>query len=215
MITRNTSRIIRPIPASQKAQPRRSLNSFMEHQRDSLGRFLPGPRKVRDRSEYNKRYWREVRSVGERLVRYKESKKASYAKHCEKDKARNKLWVAANRERKNEIGRKWQDANPEKRNRSAQALRRKDPDKYRLAVHRRRIRLLEAEGTHTLSQWKELVERTGNRCVACLREDVRLTIDHIVPLSKGGTDYIDNIQPLCLSCNCRKQAKTINYLIPV
>lgn len=38
-----------------------------------------------------------------------------------------------------------------------------------------------------------------------------LTPDHVVPLSRGGTNYIDNIQPLCGPCNSQKHAKTIDF----
>ena len=30
------------------------------------------------------------------------------------------------------------------------------------------------------------------------------TIDHIVPLSKGGTDKIENMQAACARCNAEK-----------
>lgn len=60
------------------------------------------------------------------------------------------------------------------------------------------------------SQWTELLERYDNKCIACGSSE-KLSMDHIVPLSKGGLHTIDNVQPLCFSCNCRKGTKTIDY----
>jgi 5-methylcytosine-specific restriction endonuclease McrA len=51
----------------------------------------------------------------------------------------------------------------------------------------------------------------GNRCLACGRDDVKLTADHIVPLARGGSDDISNIQPLCARCNSKKGTKTMDH----
>lgn len=60
--------------------------------------------------------------------------------------------------------------------------------------------------THTYEQWLDLCTRSKWRCAAC-RKKVKLTRDHIIPLSKGGHDGIENIQPLCFECNRQKGAK--------
>lgn len=46
--------------------------------------------------------------------------------------------------------------------------------------------------------------RDSYRCLHCNAE-TRLSIDHIVPVSRGGTHDIDNMQTLCRSCNSRKR----------
>lgn len=65
-----------------------------------------------------------------------------------------------------------------------------------------------AMGSHTLQEWEELKNKYNNKCAIC-GKDAKLTKDHIIPLSKGGTNYISNIQPLCRNCNSRKSDKTI------
>lgn len=78
---------------------------------------------------------------------------------------------------------------------------------------RRRARKRQSGSTHTIQQWEELKLFYGFMCLCCkLREpEIKLTEDHIVPLSMGGSNDILNIQPLCLSCNVRKYTKTIDY----
>lgn len=60
-----------------------------------------------------------------------------------------------------------------------------------------------AIGSHSFEEWSELKSSYGNVCAFCGSNE-QLTKDHIIPLSKGGSDYIENIQPLCRSCNSRK-----------
>ena len=40
--------------------------------------------------------------------------------------------------------------------------------------------------------------------------DIMLSKDHILPKSKGGKDYIDNLQTMCVKCNCLKGNMNIN-----
>lgn len=48
-----------------------------------------------------------------------------------------------------------------------------------------------------------LIERDGYQCKSCDNQD-DLAIDHIIPLSKGGSDDLSNLQILCKSCNSSK-----------
>jgi len=68
---------------------------------------------------------------------------------------------------------------------------------------RRYARGSNAEGNHTLKEWQTLKRIYKNKCAIC-GEEKKLTKDHIIPLSEGGTDYISNIQPLCRNCNSKK-----------
>lgn len=81
--------------------------------------------------------------------------------------------------------------------------KRKNPERMAHLKSRRYARERNAEGSHTLNEWVELKDAFNNRCANC-RLKTKLTKDHIIPLSKGGTDYIKNIQPLCRSCNSKK-----------
>jgi 5-methylcytosine-specific restriction endonuclease McrA len=78
---------------------------------------------------------------------------------------------------------------------------------------RRRAIKSKAIGSHTIGEWENLKAQYNWTCPCCGKSDpnVKLTEDHIIPLSKGGSDNIENIQPLCGSCNSRKHTKIAKY----
>lgn len=86
----------------------------------------------------------------------------------------------------------------------------RNPDKVneisRVKKHRRR-----AAGELSVSDWQEVLEQHGTVCLACGDAGREVTIDHIVPVSKGGTNSKDNLQPLCGPCNSSKADKTLDY----
>lgn len=81
----------------------------------------------------------------------------------------------------------------------------------------RRSALLRANGgSHSAAEWEGLKARFGWRCLACGRKGTKrnpLTKDHVVPLSRGGTDDIENLQPLHRACNSAKGTRVVDYRI--
>ena len=84
------------------------------------------------------------------------------------------------------------------------------PDEVRLhkriSQRRRQTRMI---GTITAKQWKQILLFYGRACAICHipESEVPLTIDHFIPISKGGNNYWYNVWPLCLSCNSKKRDK--------
>jgi 5-methylcytosine-specific restriction endonuclease McrA len=130
--------------------------------------------------------------------KYQEEHKEQIAQYKKIWTANNKESVGASkrsyyeREREDILARskKWAENNPEKvRQAKTNNLR-----KRRAARHASR-------GNFTVQEFEELCESYGNKCLACGDNEAVLEADHVVPLTRGGSDSISNIQPLCGSCN--------------
>ncbi len=85
-------------------------------------------------------------------------------------------------------------------------------EQHRQAQRNRRARIRESLGSFTREDWQEIIYKYGHRCLCCGTQD-DLQPDHVVPLSVGGPNVKDNIQPLCSKCNRQKQATIIDYRI--
>ena len=74
------------------------------------------------------------------------------------------------------------------------------------AIRRTRMAAARALATHTREEWERMKVFCAHRCVRCgfQRGDLYVEKDHIKPVYQGGSDGIDNLQPLCARCNVSK-----------
>ena len=167
----------------------------------------------RERLEQYARYERARANLPHRVEarrKYQEEHKEQIDEYKKRWRRENAQMVARrSREQyerhKHEIvarSKKWAEDNPEKVSNAKADNRRK----RRAAKHA-------SLGSFTAEEFEVLCERYGDRCLTCGRTEIRLEADHVVPLTRGGSHDISNIQPLCGTCNRRKFVGIVAYRV--
>jgi 5-methylcytosine-specific restriction endonuclease McrA len=143
----------------------------------------------------------------------------------DREKMRQKKYRDTHKEFLRELSKKYRKNNPDKiranhaawrsNNRELCAQRVKDWQKRNPEYGRQKTRKRRAikKGQHdnfTRYEWDLLCKQYDYKCLKCMQQKP-LTADHVVPLSWGGSDSIDNIQPLCQSCNSSKNDSYVDY----
>ena len=118
-----------------------------------------------------------------------------------------------NRETLNAKARGRDKRNPE----SAKACRKRwsDKNKTKRAIYsqNRRAKIVGNGGEFSESDWEALLKFYNYTCLRCGRREpqIKLTADHVIAVSNGGSNCISNIQPLCQSCNTSKGVWSVDY----
>jgi hypothetical protein len=165
---------------------------------------------VSDRQEYMKEYLREYRKThtarpftSEQKIRYNAARKARYAADPEPAKARAREWRSANPEKSKARVAEWLSANPDRASAIGHASR-----------VGRRGRLAGAIVERFSSA--EIFNRDGWACGICGRpigrhwrhpDPLSASLDHVIPLIRGGMHSRANSQAAHLVCNIRKASK--------
>lgn len=137
--------------------------------------------------------------------------------------ATDAAFVEKQRERKREYGREhmaeavkrtaaWRKANSEKTKAQRRAAYARNPEKWTVWDRNRKARVKGAKGSHTLQEIRDRYEEQCGLCAYCLRsfeETDGFEADHVIPLSRGGSNDIENIVLACPTCNNSKNSKTI------
>lgn len=116
-------------------------------------------------------------------------------------------WRKDNRGRIRDYDRRWRDLNRDSYSAYQKAYRKRNPQAALNAASRRRARLAEFAAI-TKQEWRALMSEYGWRCFYCDRVLVRAlrTMDHLIPLSRGGRHHVANLMPCCRACNREKNA---------
>lgn len=127
---------------------------------------------------------------------------------------RDRRYYLANRERLKEAARRYREENPEK---VSEGKRRwYETHREHVAEKGRKYRADHPGRPQTKAKRRAAaVARDGRTCYLCGREctdwtgrptKTDLTLDHVIPPSKGGTHAADNLRVCCRSCNAAKGA---------
>jgi 5-methylcytosine-specific restriction endonuclease McrA len=165
---------------------------------------LRNPKKVKETQ--HSWYLLNARKVIDRVRR-------KYFENPDVVKDRVRKWNNAHPGKQQERAQKWYLRNKESIKKKSVIWGKLHPEK-KLEIQRfRRSQAKKSSGKITNDEWELLKKKYNYACLKCKKREpeIKLTLDHIMPLKLGGLHTIDNAQPLCPSCNASKGAKHIDY----
>jgi len=187
------------------AQARTERTANLEHYRTRQQEYV----------EANKEHYRNLKRTHQKAnpEKYDEALRKYREAHREEINAKARERRQQNLDHYREIGRRSREKHADERNAYQREYGKANRNKLTLYINNRRARKLEAEGSHTDEEWQKLKAFYNYRCLCCGKQEpeIKLTRDHVLPLTQGGSDSIDNIQPLCARCNSKKTNKHIDY----
>jgi 5-methylcytosine-specific restriction endonuclease McrA len=133
------------------------------------------------------------------------------AANPEKRRATHARYNAAHREERRESDRRRRLANAEKLRAAASRYRLAHLEEYRLASSRRRARESGSGGKLSKSEWLAILTAWNGLCAYCGAPGT--SIDHLIPIARGGKHDKSNVVPACKPCNSRKRtALPLNFI---
>lgn len=162
--------------------------------------------KIREKNREYMRKRRENTEIGEGYKNHQRKYMRQQRElNPEKQREASRKWRAADPERAREYNRRSRAVNRERIRKYFLRYYKANRDAFRAHAANRRARERAAEGRHTYAEIVTLLEHQKYECAYC-KTDLNngYHADHIIPLSKGGSNWISNIQLTCPTCNLKK-----------
>ena len=134
--------------------------------------------------------------------------KAWYLKNKEKEAIKNKAYYEANKEKASANMKAYYEANKEKASANMKAWAINNKNKIAAICAKRRALKLNAEATMTKAEKENYANLVKIRDDATKLFGYKWSIEHIIPLSKNGTNAIDNLEVTPLSWNIAKNNRS-------
>lgn len=136
---------------------------------------------------------------------------SAWCKMCDNESASQ--WQKNNPSQARQRKTQWYFDNKPRLRDASKAWKQLHHDNVKESNYRRRAKKALVDSNLTAEEWETIKREYGYRCLACGRQEpgVALTIDHVIPLSRQGEDVVENIQPLCQSCNSTKHMDTTDF----
>lgn len=126
-----------------------------------------------------------------------------YKRNAEMKKAKRR--AGYNPEYARRSSKEWREANPQKSRASQQVWRKNNPARLSLLWKVNGARRRNAPGAHTVEDIKDIFKSQSGKCAYCkAKVGNDYHVDHIIAVTKGGTNYRSNLQILCPPCNHSK-----------
>jgi hypothetical protein len=98
-------------------------------------------------------------------------------------------------------------ANSDKRTKTASEWNKKNKDRFAIHVANSKNK---RKGVKTYKILDKEFRRLYSSCCSFCGSKNKITMDHIIPISRGGNHSVGNLQPLCQSCNSSKNNRFIS-----
>lgn len=117
---------------------------------------------------------------------------------------RHKRWLENNKERVRKTSKAYYEKNKDEIIEYSLQYKKENKERYAIHEQKRRAKIKSLEHDFTEQEWNEAKITFENKCAYCGKVET-LTQDHFIPISKGGEYTINNIVPVCSSCNSSKK----------